>query len=102
MSIIRRTKNASNGLNGGDLDTAFYMFRCGMIYDGNLPSKDSRNYFREQGYAVSYDGMTCLTGRGVVALLTNRHALWYAWRVWRRERRNPFFATARELSRARD
>lgn len=101
MSIIRPSDRSKSGYNNGDLDTAFAVLRCGQVYDGSLPSKDSRNHFVKNGYAVCYDGYTSLTGKGVWSLLTSWAGLVYAYRDWRRHKRNPFIASVPEQRNAR-
>lgn len=98
--MIRREPRASNGWNSGDLDVAFQLFQCGMVWDGNLACKSSRSHLVENGYAVRRNGVQALTGKGIVHLLTSRAAWGYAYRRWRAWKRNPFVATPEEIKRA--
>jgi hypothetical protein len=100
MTFIRKEPRASNGWDNGDLDVAFQLFSCGMVWDGNLTSKPSRDHFVQNGYAVRHDGMQALTGKGVVAMLTTP-AIWAsAYRRYKNWKRNPFVADSREIKRA--
>lgn len=100
MRMIRRCKHASNGWNNGDLDVAFQLFSCGMVWDGNLSSKESRSHFVQNGYAVKHEGMQSLTGRGVAHFLTTP-AVWVsAFRRWRLWHSNPLLADASRIKRA--
>lgn len=56
MTLIRKCKLAQTGWNNGDLDVAFQLFSCGMVWDGNLTSKDSRDHLVREGYAVRAGG----------------------------------------------
>ena len=87
-------------IDHGDLDTAFQIFSCGMVWDGNLVSKCSRSRLMNDGYAVRHAGMQALTGKGAFALLLSPRAWLYAWRTWRETKRNPFIADAEEINRA--
>lgn len=98
--LIRREPRASNGWNNGDLDVAYQLLTCGMVWDGNLVSKDSRNHLVANGYAVRHDGMQSLTGRGVVAFLTHRAAWAMLWRRWWRYGGNPLVASEATVKRA--
>jgi hypothetical protein len=100
MPIIRKCDHASNGRNNGDLDVAFQLFACGMVWDGNLTSKESRNHLVEQGYAVHRDGFQALTGKGTVAFLLSPGVWVSAFRRWRLWRRNPLVADAERVERA--
>lgn len=97
VPMIRRSQS---GWNSGDLDVAFQLFSCGMVADGNLASKESRTHLTACGYAVRYDGMQALTGKGVVAFLTS-WAVWRsAWRRWQLWGLNPFVATPDQVRKA--
>lgn len=98
--MIRREPRASNGWNNGDLDVAFQLFASGMVWDGNLVSKESRSHLVRNGYAVRHAGMQSLTGRGVLHFLTSPAVWRSAWRYWRRWHRNPFVADERQIRRA--
>lgn len=98
--MIRRCERSTSGWNNGDLDVAFQLFSCGMVWDGNLTSKDSRSHFVDLGYAVRHDGMQSLTGRGVVTFLTTPAVWRSAFRRWRLWKRNPFVADAARVKRA--
>lgn len=97
VPMIRRSSRSQNGWNNGDLDVAFQLFSCGMVADGNLTSKESRTHLTACGYAVRYDGMQALTGKGVVAFLTTPAVWRSAWRRWRLWGRNPFVATPEQV-----
>jgi hypothetical protein len=100
MAFIRKEPRASNGVNNGDLDVAFQLFSCGMVWDGNLSSKTSRDHLVSEGYAVRYNGMQALTGKGIVAFLTSP-AIWAsAWRRWRLWKDNPLVAAPDRIKRA--
>lgn len=100
MRMIRREPRASNGWNNGDLDVAIQLFACGMVWDGNLASKSSRDHLVANGYAVRHGGMQALTGRGVLHFLTTPAALISVARRWRNWRRNPLTADAARIRRA--
>ena len=100
MRMIRREPRASNGWNNGDLDVAFQLFACGMVWDGNLASKSSRSHLVEHGYAVHAHGYQTLTGKGVLHFLTTP-AVWVsAFRKWRNWKRNPLTADEARIRRA--
>lgn len=88
--MIRFNPNASNGRNSGDLDVAFQLFQRGMVWDGNIASKASRNHLLEKGYAVRHAGFTALTGKGVLAFFVSPAVWASAYRRWRLWKRNPF------------
>ena len=67
--IYRKEPKSSSGYNRGDIDTVFCLFRYGLVGDGFLPSTSSRDHLVEQGYAVRYQDVQALTGKGVVALI---------------------------------
>ena len=98
--MIRREQRASNGWNNGDIDVAIQLFRSGMVWDGNLVSKESRSHFVANGYAVRHEGMQALTGKGILAMLCS-YAVWRSvyLRV-RRYRRNPLVTDAAGIKRA--
>jgi hypothetical protein len=98
--LIRREPRASNGWNNGDLDVAMQLFACGMVWDGNLASKSSRDHLVANGFAVCSGGMQSLTGRGVLHFLTTP-AVWrsVAIRRWRWGR-NPLVADEARIRRA--
>jgi hypothetical protein len=98
--MIRRCKRAQNGFNNGDLDVAFQLFSCGMVWDGNLTSKESRDHFVEGGFAVRRGGFQALTGRGVIHFLTSPVVWRSAFRMWRLWKRNPLVADAARIERA--
>ena len=66
--IIRPEPKASNGWNGGDIDTARQLFND-AVWDGNLCSKSSRDHLVRNGYAVRSDGYQMLTNKGREAFL---------------------------------
>lgn len=98
--MIRREPKASSGWNSGDLDVAFQLFSCGMVWDGNLTSKESRDHLVAHGYAVRHEGMQTLTGKGVVAFLTHRAVWASAFRRWRNWGRNPLVASPERIKQA--
>lgn len=100
MRMIRREPKASNGWNNGDIDVALQLFSCGMVWDGNLASKESRSHFVANGYAVRAEGMQSLTGKGVIAVLCTR-AMWRSIFIrWRKWGRCPILADAERIKRA--
>lgn len=98
--IIRRCNRSSDGWNNGDLDVAFQLFCCGMVWDGNLASKSARDHLVENGYAIFHRGMQALTGRGVLAFLFSPIVWRSALRRWWIWQRNPFIADATQIKRA--
>lgn len=100
MKIIRDEPKARNGKNNGDLDVAFQLFSCGMVWDGNVASKSSRDHLVAGGYAVRHEGMQALTGRGTIAFLLSPAVWAAAWRRGRRGRRNPFVASEKNIAQA--
>jgi hypothetical protein len=98
--LIRRCDRSQTGWNNGDLDVAFQLFSCGMVCDGNLCCKSSRDHIVGEGYAVRSGGMQSLTGRGIVAFLTSPCVWTSAIRRWRSWRCNPFVATSDRIRRA--
>jgi hypothetical protein len=98
--MIRRCAETRCGWDHGDLDIAFQMFSCGMVWDGNLTSKESRDHFVRNGYAVRHDGMQSLTGKGTVAFLCTPRVWRSAWSRWRGWERNPLVADAARVRRA--
>jgi hypothetical protein len=102
MRMIRRCEHSKSGWNNGDLDVAFQLFRCGMVWDGNLASKCSRSHLVENGFAVRHSGFQSLTGRGVIHFLTTPAVWASAWRRWRTWERNPLVASEAEIRRAQN
>lgn len=100
MPLVRKEPRARNGRNNGDIDVAFQLFSCGMVWDGNLASKESRAHLVRSGYAVQREGMTAMTGRGVMAFLASPVVWCSAFHRWRRSRRNPFVADGARIARA--
>ena len=98
--LIRRCKRSRDGRNSGDLDVAFQLFSCGMVWDGNLASKDGRDHLVAGGYAVRHDGMQALTGKGTVAFILSPVVWRSALRQWRLWRKNPFVASDAAVQRA--
>lgn len=100
MRMIRRCERASNGWNNGDLDVAFQLFSCGMVWDGNLASKSSLGYFVLHGFAIRHGGMQSLTGKGIAHFLSTP-AVWIsAFRRWRLWGHNPLLADKARIHRA--
>jgi hypothetical protein len=100
MRMIRRCSKSSTGWNAGDLDVAFQLFTCGMVADGNLASKSSRDHLVEHGYAVRSSGLQAMTGKGVYHFLT-KPAVWRAaYRERRLWKKNPFIATDAQIARS--
>lgn len=66
-AIIRKEPKATNGWNGGDIDTARQM-RDQAVWDGDLCSKTSRDHLVRNGYAFRGDGFQMLTAKGKAAL----------------------------------
>lgn len=100
MRMIRRCRHSQTGWNAGDLDVAFQLFESGMVWDGNLSSKSSRDHLVQNGYAVRHEGMQALTGKGTIAFLTTPAVWMAAFRQWRLWRRNPFIADEARIRRA--
>lgn len=87
--MIRRNPKASDGWNHGDLDVAFQLFQYGMVWDGNIASKLSRNHLIEQGYAIRRSGFTALTPRGVLRFVMTPRVWLAVYRRWRLWKQNP-------------
>jgi hypothetical protein len=100
VPLIRRCDKSSTGWNSGDLDVAFQLFSCGMVWDGNVASKESRDHLVSGGYAVRYEGVQALTGKGTVAFLLHPAVWSSAWRRRRLWKRNPLIASPTEIQRA--
>lgn len=100
MRMIRKCSRSSTGYDSGDMDVAFQLFSCGMVWDGNLSSKSGRDHLVANGYAVRHGGMQALTGKGVVAFLTTPAVWLSALRRARNWRRNPFVADADRVAKA--
>ena len=98
--MIRRCPHSQTGWNAGDLDVAFQLFSCGMVWDGNLTSKEGRDHLVHHGYAVRRGGFQALTGRGTVHFLTTPTVWRSALRRWRLWRRNPLVASSETIRRA--
>lgn len=98
MGIVRTSK--AYGWDSGDLDVAFQLFSCGMVWDGNLSSKDSRDHLVRNGYAVRHEGMQALTGKGVIAFLLHPIVWRSVVRRWRLWNRNPLLADASRIRSA--
>jgi hypothetical protein len=87
-------------LVSGELDVAISLFLHGMVWDGNVASKDDRDRLVAAGYAVRHEGMQALTGAGTVALLLTP-AFWrWAFRRTRCLNQNPFVATREQNRKA--
>lgn len=95
MGMIRPEPKASNGYNNGDIDEAVLLFQHPAVADGNHPSKASRDYLIEAGYATSINGLTMLTGRGKLGALMSwpMPLIWFT--RWRKTMSNPFVPTGR-------
>lgn len=100
MPLIRKCTKSSNGCNNGDLDVAFQLFSCGLVWDGNLTSKSSRDHLIAEGYAVRYQGVQALTGKGTVAFLLSPRIWVSALRRWRLWQKNPLVASPSAVRRA--
>lgn len=100
MPFIRNNPKARNGKNNGDIDVAFQLFSCGMVWDGNLSSKDGRDHLVREGYAVKHNGMQALTGKGAMAFVLSPTIWWAAYRRWRLWKRNPLVATPNRVKEA--
>lgn len=98
--LIRKCSKSSNGWDNGDLDVAFQLFSCGLVWDGALVSKESRDHLVSTGYAVRYQGVQALTGKGTVAFLMSRAVWASAFRRWRNWKRNPLVASPDRVRRA--
>lgn len=81
-------------------DVAFQLFSCGIVWDGNLASKQGRDYLVEHGYAVRRNGFQSLTGKGTVAFLLHPWTYRSAFLLWREWKRNPFIASKEQVERA--
>lgn len=75
---IRRSERTKSGYNGGDIDELIVLFRAGLVWDGNHPSKNSRDHLAQHVNAVKCEGFTALTGKGKLAALF----CWPMPRVW--------------------
>ena len=82
--IIRRSPKSSTGWNGGDIDTVVGLFKSGLVWDGDLPSKTSRDHLVASGFAGRHDGVQALTGKGKLAGLLQWPMPRVWWRLWRR------------------
>ena len=82
--MIRRECQSSNGWNNADIDTAIQLFRAGLVWDGDICSKESRDHFLRRGYAVYREGFTALTGCGSLRMLCHPRIWLSVWRRWRR------------------
>ena len=98
--IIRTCQNSKSGWNSGDLDVAFQLFQCGMVWDGAVASKSSRDHLVTNGYAVRYQGVQAMTGKGTVAFLLSRAVWASAFRRWRLWRKNPLIVSDAAVKRA--
>jgi hypothetical protein len=98
--IFRKCKYSQTGRNAGDVDVAFQLFSCGMVWDGNLSSKDGKMHLVRNGFAVCHDGMTALTGKGIMACLASFHFWRSAFRRWRLWKRNPLIADEARIKRS--
>lgn len=88
MSFIRKDRNGLR--NPADMDVSFQLFRDGMVLDGDVTSKSSRDHFVDSGYAVRVAGYQSLTWRGSLAYLSSPCVWWYLARRWYELGRNPF------------
>ncbi|MEO1144381.1 MAG: hypothetical protein AAFY26_02120 [Cyanobacteria bacterium J06638_22] len=98
---VRRNDRTSNGWDGGDIDELVLLFRSAVVWDGNHPSKSSRDYLVANGYAFRVEGYTALTGKGKIAAL-------FAWpmprvwfNIWRRGAIRPIFTKVNPEEAAR-
>lgn len=66
------------------MDVAFQLFSCGMVWDGNLASKTSRNWLVEKEYAVRREGFQAMTGKGVFAFLFTPATWKCAYVMWKK------------------
>ncbi len=98
--MIRKCSHSQSGRNSGDLDVAFQLFESGMVWDGNLASKTSRDYLVAEGYAVRHGGMQAITGKGTVRFLLSPCVWVSAFRRWKNWKRNPFVADVERIQRA--
>jgi hypothetical protein len=98
--LIRRSTRTRNKRDHGDIDVAFQLFSCGLVWDGNVTSKESRDHLIRNGYAVRYEGMSTLTGKGIVAFITSPTIWKSTLGRWRRWKRNPLIANADRIKRA--
>lgn len=91
MRAVRKCSKSSDGWNSGDKDTLAVLFQYALVWDGSIPSKESRDYLIENGYAFRFDGLTALTGKGKLAALIcwPMPAYWLA--VRRRWPKQPLF-----------
>jgi hypothetical protein len=104
-SIIREEPQASNGWNNGDLDVCKQLFSCGMVWDGNLVSKDSRDHLVRNGFAVRHDGMQSLTGKGTYAYLEfmiKYNLKWWTIDDLMKHIKNELIASPETIKRAMD
>lgn len=90
MRAVRKSKHASDGYNGGDIDELVQMFKAAMTWDGNHCSKESRDHLIANGFAYRVEGQTALTGKGKIAALLcwPMPRVWF--KKWRRDGRDAF------------
>lgn len=88
------------GERSAAIEVAFQLFACGMVWDGNVASKSGRDELLRLGYAVHYEGMQALTGRGAIALLLSPRGWWFWFRSWRTWRVNRLVASPEKIRKA--
>lgn len=87
---VRKNSISKPVFNSGDTDELALLFMKALVWDGDHPSKDSRDYLIEGGWAERREGYTALTGKGKIAALTcwPMPRTWF--RLWRRGRLKNF------------
>ena len=73
--LIRKNPKSGNGWNNADIDTLFCLWNRGhvrgRVWDGDIPSKESRDHLVNGGYVARGDGHQWLTAKGRKAFLTS-------------------------------
>jgi hypothetical protein len=69
VPMVRRDEAAPGGWSVADVETAIQLFACGMVMDGALVSRGSRDHMQAWGYVVRAGGFNALTGKGTLAFL---------------------------------
>ena len=100
MAIYRKNAKSKSGWDNGDIDVAFQLFSCGMVWDGNLVSKDSRDHLVNNGYAVRANGFQSLTGKGSIHFLCHFRTWVSAFRRFRLWKSTGLVADSARIKRA--
>ncbi|MEA4856345.1 hypothetical protein [Solidesulfovibrio sp.] len=81
------------------MDVAFQLFSCGMVWDGNLASKTSRDWLVDNKCAVRREGFQAMTGKGVFAFLLTPVTWKCALIMLKKWKRTGFFADDARIKR---